>query len=77
MKLGRLRYTSKYLAIQHYYTERHWSINWMCKHLGVTRAAYYKWLKRDIPEAERENEIIASSFVNMMIASITFWAIVA
>lgn len=31
----------------------------MCKHLGVTRAAYYKWLKRDIPEAERENEIIA------------------
>ena len=31
----------------------------MCKHLGVTRAAYYKWLKRDIPEAEKENEIIA------------------
>ena len=31
----------------------------MCQHLGVTRAAYYKWLKRDIPEAERENEIIA------------------
>ena len=31
----------------------------MCKHLGVTRAAYYKWLKRDIPEAEKENEVIA------------------
>ena len=31
----------------------------MCKHLGITRAAYYKWLKRDIPEAEKENEIIA------------------
>ena len=31
----------------------------MCKHLGVTRAAYYKWLKRTAPEAEKENKIIA------------------
>lgn len=59
MRLGRLRYASKYLAIQHFYTERQWSINWMCKQLGVTRAAYYKWLKRNVPEKERENEIIA------------------
>ena len=59
MKLGRLKYSSKYLAIQHFYTERHWSINWMCRQLGVTRAAYYKWLARDIPEGEKENEIIA------------------
>ena len=31
----------------------------MCKHLGITRAAYYKWLVRDVPEAEKENEAIA------------------
>ena len=31
----------------------------MCKQLGVTRAAYYKWLMRDVSEAEKENEIIA------------------
>ena len=31
----------------------------MCRQLGITRAAYYKWLARDIPEAEKENEIIA------------------
>ena len=31
----------------------------MCRQLGVTRAGYYKWLARDIPEAEKENEIIA------------------
>ena len=31
----------------------------MCKQLGVTRAAYYKWLNRGIPDAEKENEIIA------------------
>ena len=59
MRLGRLRYVSKYLAIQHFYTEKHWSISGMCKQLGVTMAAYYKWLKRDVPKAERENETIA------------------
>jgi len=31
----------------------------MCKHLGITRAAYYKWLARDVPEAEKENEAVA------------------
>ena len=31
----------------------------MCRQLGVTRAAYYKWLARDIPEGEKENETIA------------------
>ncbi len=59
MRLGRLRYASKYLTIQHFYTEKQWSIAWMCKKLHVTRAAYYKWLHREIPEAERQNETIA------------------
>jgi transposase InsO family protein len=59
VKLGRLRYASKYLAIQHFHTEQYWSINWMCKQLRVTRAAYYKWLARDIPDAEKENKTIA------------------
>ena len=31
----------------------------MCKQLGITRAAYYKWLHRSIPEAERENIVLA------------------
>lgn len=31
----------------------------MCKQLGITRAAYYKWLHRSIPEAERENTVLA------------------
>ena len=30
----------------------------MCRQLGITRAAYYKWLARDIPETEKENETI-------------------
>jgi transposase InsO family protein len=31
----------------------------MCRQFGITRAAYYKWLARDIPETEKENETIA------------------
>lgn len=31
----------------------------MCRQLGITRAAYYKWLRREAPEAEKQNEIIA------------------
>ena len=27
----------------------------MCKQLNVSRAAYYKWLHREIPEQEMEN----------------------
>ena len=31
----------------------------MCEQLDITRAAYYKWLHRDIPATEQENEQIA------------------
>ena len=35
--------------------KKNWSIGWMCKHLEVARAAYYKWLHRETPEDEMEN----------------------
>ena len=59
MSLGKLRYESKYLAIQYFYETKEWSINWMCKQLHLSRAAYYKWRNRDIPQQELENEQIA------------------
>ena len=31
----------------------------MCKQLGITKAAYYKWLHRPIPQAEKENLMLA------------------
>ena len=55
MRLGKLRFESKYLAIRHFYEEKQWSINWMCKQLGISHAAYYKWLHRPVPEQELEN----------------------
>lgn len=53
--LGKVRYEAKYLAIKYFHTEKNWSIEWMCKQLGISRAAYYKWLHREIPEYEKEN----------------------
>ena len=53
--LGKVRHESKYLAIEYFHTEKNWSIGWMCKHLEVARAAYYKWLHRETPEDEMEN----------------------
>ena len=59
MRLSKVRFESKYIAIQYFYKNRHWSIRWMCQRLGITRAAYYKWLHREIPEAEQENLLLA------------------
>lgn len=55
MRLGKVRYEFKYLAIKYYHVEKGWSIEWMCKQLEISRAAYYKWLHRDTPEQEAEN----------------------
>ena len=54
-----MRNEQKYEAIQSFYEENQWSINWMCQQLKVTRAAYYKWLHREVPEQEQENKKIA------------------
>jgi transposase InsO family protein len=53
--LGRLRFEPHYLAIRYFYVEKHWSIHWMCRQLSLTKAAYYKWLHRTVPETEQEN----------------------
>lgn len=59
MRLGKVRFEAKYIAIQYFYENKHWSIRWMCQQLDITRAAYYKWLHREIPEAEQENLLLA------------------
>ena len=55
MRLGKVRYESKYLAIKYFHAEKNWSVGWMCRHLGISRSAYYKWLHREIPDEELEN----------------------
>jgi len=55
VSLGKLRYELKYLAIRYFYETKKWGIEWMCKQLEISRAAYYKWLYRETPEQELEN----------------------
>lgn len=59
MRLGKVRHESEYITVRHFHTEKKWSIGWMCRHLGISRAAYYKWLHRAVPDAELENIRIA------------------
>ena len=54
MRLGKVRHESEYLTVRHYHTEKNWSIGWMCRQLEISRAAYYKWLHREIPDTEHE-----------------------
>ena len=60
MRLGKLRHESKYMAIKFFYETKNWSINWMCKQFEISRAAYYKWLHRDLPMQELENIELAA-----------------
>jgi len=59
VSLGKVRFESQYMAIQYFHEKENWSIRWMCDRLGINRAAYYKWLYRDVPEAEQENILIS------------------
>ena len=55
MRLGKVRHESKYLAVRYFQTEKNWSVEWMCRQLEISRAAYYKWLHRAVPDEELEN----------------------
>ena len=59
MRLGKVRSAAKYVTIQHFHNEAGWSIRWMCQQLGVSKAAYYKWLHRPVPQTEQENLLLA------------------
>ena len=45
----------KYLAIRELHEQEDYSISWMCRKLGISRASYYKWLNRPIPAKELED----------------------
>ena len=76
MRLGKLRYDSRFMAIKFFYENKHGSLNWMCKQLEISRAAYYKWLHREIPEHELKNIELAELLKSMMNDLITSWDIV-
>lgn len=46
----------KYITIQHFHKEKKWCIIKMCQQLNVSRAGYYKWLKREPSQKQLSDE---------------------
>ena len=59
MGLSLIRHEQVYLAIKTEHDEHCYPISALCKIGNVSRAAYYKWLHRELPNYETENKRIA------------------
>ena len=59
MGLSLVRHEQVYLAIKTEHDEHCYPISALCKIGNVSRAAYYKWLHRELPNYEAENKRIA------------------
>ncbi|PAE18210.1 IS3 family transposase, partial [Bacillus sp. 7504-2] len=57
-KISQIRFEDKYIAIQELHEKENLSIILLCEIAGISRAAYYKWLKRVPTDRELLNEEI-------------------
>ena len=57
--LSLIRHEHIYQAIKEEHKEHNYPIAALCKLGKVSRAAYYKWLHREIPKSEQKNRLIA------------------
>lgn len=69
MGLSLVRHEQVYQAIKEEHEEHGYPIGLLCKLGHVSRAAYYKWLRRNIPTYEEENKRIAEEIEKIHIAS--------
>lgn len=59
MGLSLVRNEHIYQVIHEEHHEHNYPITELCKFAKISRAAYYKWLNREIPKNEKENQKIA------------------
>ena len=69
MGLSLIRHEQVYLAIKTEHDEHGYPISALCKVGNISRAAYYKWLHREIPTYETENKRIADEIEKIHTAS--------
>ena len=60
-----MRQEAAYPAVQSICIEYKVILCMMCALAGIARASYYKWLNREIPEAELLNEAIAEAVMSI------------
>ena len=58
MKVNQIRFEDKYIAIRELHEKENLSIILLCEIAGISRAAYYKRLKRSPSSRELQNEEI-------------------
>ena len=58
MVLSRVRQTVEYTIVKELHSDKGYPIRKLCQLVGVSRAAYYKWLGRDKSQLELENEAL-------------------
>lgn len=56
--LSRVRQTAEYTVVKELSEERSYPVRKLCPLVGVSRAAYYKWLNREKSQLELENEAL-------------------
>ena len=64
-----MRHAQIYQAIKEESEEHGYPIGSLCRLGHVSRAAYYKWLRREIPACEAENKRIADEIERIHMAS--------
>ena len=69
MELSLVRHEHIYQAIKEEYEDHGYPIKTLCKLGNVSRAAYYKWLHRGIPNYEAENVRIADEIEKIHMSS--------
>ncbi len=60
-----VRFEVKFIAIKELNEEKAYSISYLCEKLGVSRAAYYKWINRNPSNRQVENEKLAEQIIDM------------
>ncbi len=69
MGLSLVRNARIYQAIKDEHKDHGYPVGQLCRLGNVSRAAYYKWLRRDIPPCEAENKRIADEIERIHTAS--------
>lgn len=69
MRLSLLRHKHIYQAIKEENEIYGYPISALCKLRNISRAAYYKWLHREVPSNEAENERIAETIEKIHVQS--------
>ncbi|MFR7849085.1 MAG: hypothetical protein ACLU8S_17250 [Coprococcus phoceensis] len=59
MGLSLIRHEHLYQAVKEEHENHNYPVAALCKLANVSRAAYYKWLHREIPKSEQKNRFIA------------------